>query len=375
MATKLKVFTVLLPVVITMLLLPATVYGEQLSPNSEAAALIDITSGRILYEKDMGKKLPMASTTKIMTAIIAIENGRPEDIVTAGLRAQNAIGSSIYLQAGEKLTLDELLHGLMLQSGNDAAIAIAEHIGRDYDDFVWKMNRKAMELGALASNFTNPHGLHDEEHYTTAQDLAIITAYALKNPYFSRIVATKQRKIPWWGRDYSRVLNNKNKILWQVEGGDGVKIGFTKKSGRCLVSSATREDWQLASVVLNCGPMWEESKGLLEYGFSTFKPVTFFEKGQCVGTVEIINGKKKEVNLKTDKILRVPLTEEEKLRVELRKDMEDSIMAPVIKDQLVGTIKIMLDGAEIARTNVVCEEDVLERDIKSVIPLILRSLF
>ncbi len=375
MKIKLKSFIMFSLFMMVILLSPVIANGAQLAPNAEAAALIDVTSGRVLYERDGHKKLPMASTTKIMTAIIAIERGQPGDIVTASLRAEGVIGSSIYLQAGERLTLEELLYGLMLQSGNDAAVAIAEHIGKDYDDFIRMMNRKAVNVGAFRSNFVNPHGLHDKEHYTTAEDLAKITAYALKNPYFSRIVATKQRKIPWWGRDYSRVLYNKNKILWQVKGGDGVKIGFTRKSGRCLVASATREGWQLASVVLNCGPMWEESKALLEYGFSTFEPVTFFEKGQGMGTLEVVNGKNKRANIIIDEILRVPLTEEERPRVELVRDVEDFIVAPVIEGQIVGSVKVMLDGAELTRANIVCEGDIPERDIKDIIPIILRSLF
>ena len=289
MSGRSKIFSVLL-IITAVLLLPVVCAGQRLTPNSRAAALIDVESGRILYQKDIKARLPMASTTKIMTAITAIEEGAGGygNRQPPGHRIQEA---HQYIPAvGQRLTLEELLYGLMLQSGNDA-VAIAEHIGRDCEGFASMMNRKAADIGAINSNFVNPHGLDAEGHYTTAEDLAKITAHALRNPVFARIVATKQKKIPWWGRDYSRVLNNKNKILWQLEGGDGVKTGFTNKAGRCLVASATREDWQLASVVLNCGPMWEESKALLEYGFETYNPVTFYHKGQFVRTIAVRKGK------------------------------------------------------------------------------------
>ncbi|MDD4707821.1 MAG: D-alanyl-D-alanine carboxypeptidase family protein [Bacillota bacterium] len=361
-------------IIIATLLLPVTCAGQQLTPNSRAAALIDVVSGRILYQKDMQARLPMASTTKIMTAITAIEEGRPEDLVAASLRAQNTGGSSIYLQAGEKLTLEELLYGLMLQSGNDAAVAIAEHIGKDCEDFSRIMNRKAAGIGVFNSNFINPHGLDAEGHYTTAEDLARITAYALRNLVFARIVATKQKRISWLGRNYSRVLNNKNKILWQVEGGDGVKTGFTNKAGRCLVASATRESWQLASVVLNCGPMWEESKALLEYGFENYYPMTFYEKGQFIRTIAVSRGKEERIRLVADRTLRVPLTEQEQQRVALIENSDNFVVAPVFKGQIAGSVKVVLDGEVLMQANLVCQEDVAERSIKSIIPIILKSL-
>ena len=355
-------------------LMPSVCAGQQLSPNSKAAVLIDVASGRILYQKNMKQQLPMASTTKIMTAITAIEEGNLQDMVTASLRAQNTGGSSIYLQAGERLTMEELLYGLMLQSGNDAAVAIAEHIAGSCEEFASLMNKKAAGIGAVNSNFVNPHGLDAPNHYTTAEDLAKITAYALKNPEFKKIVATKQKKIPWWGRDYLRVLNNKNKILWQVEGGDGVKTGFTKKAGRCLVASATRDGWQLASVVLNCGPMWEESKALLEYGFENYEPVVFYEKGQFVKTIAVKKGKEERVRLVADRAVMVPLTSEERERVVLVEDSEDYLQAPVMEGQVAGSVKVMLDGEVIMYANLVCQQEVKERSIRRVIPEILKAL-
>lgn len=361
-------------VVLVVAYLPVPGAAQDLSPNSRAAALIDVKTGRILYQKNADEQLPMASTTKIMTAVTAIEEGDLQDTVTASIRAQNAGGSSIYLQAGERLKLEELLYGLMLQSGNDAAVAIAEHIGKSCEGFASMMNSKAARIGAASSNFVNPHGLDAEGHYTTAGDLAKITAYALNNLVFKEVVSTKQRKIPWWGRNYSRVLNNKNKILWQVEGGDGVKTGFTNRAGRCLVASATRDGYQLASVVLNCGPMWEESAALLEYGFNTYKPVTFYEEGQFVKTIAVKKGKDERVRLVADRSVMIPLTEQEQQRVEVVEECQDILTAPVLEGQVAGHIKFALDGEVLMQAHLVCQQEVKEKSIKSVIPEILRSL-
>jgi len=202
-------------------------------------ALIEAESGDIIYERSGSDMAPMASTTKIMTAILAIEHGRLDKSVTVPKEATGIEGSSIYLKEGERLTLEELLYALMLESANDAAIVIAIEIGGSVDSFVDMMNAKAKELGLESTHFTNPHGLDDEEHYTTATDLARLAAYAMKNPVFEEITATKKRIIPLLD-DGSRVLINHNKLLRLYEGTVGVKTGFTKRSGRCLVSCAER---------------------------------------------------------------------------------------------------------------------------------------
>jgi D-alanyl-D-alanine carboxypeptidase (penicillin-binding protein 5/6) len=373
----LKRITALLAVVL-MILYNVTTYASPAvdpAPNAKAAVLIDVASGRVLYQKNEGLKLPMASTTKIMTAITAIEHGKLDDIVTASVKAQNTGGSSIYLQAGERLLLHDLLYGLMLQSGNDAAVAIAEHIAGNVGDFAELMNQKAAEIGALNTHFVNPHGLDSPNHYTTAKDLARITAYALKNPVFSDIVSTKQKKIPWWGRSYNRVLNNKNRLLWIFEGGDGVKTGYTSGAGRCLVSSATRNGWRLAAVVLNCGPMWEDSSALLEYGFGSYKPVMYYDNGQFVKTIAVTGGKKDRVRLVTDRPVVVPLTEDERQRVTIIEDWPDKIKAPVLQGQVAGRLRVELDGNVLARANLICQETINEKSIfKSMINLITGML-
>lgn len=367
-----------LAVAIMVVLCAVTTYASPAAdpaPNAKAAVLVDVASGRVLYQKNEDQQLPMASTTKIMTAITAIENASIDDIVTASINAQNTGGSSIYLQAGERLSLHDLLYGLMLQSGNDAAVAIAEHIGGDIAGFAEMMNQKAAEIGALNTNFTNPHGLDSSNHYTTAKDLARITAYALKHPVFSKIVSTKQKKIPWWGRSYNRVLNNKNKLLWTLEGGDGVKTGYTSRAGRCLVSSATRNGWRLIAVVLNCGPMWEDSTALLEYGFGNYKPVMYYDKGQFVKTVAVIGGKKDRVRLVTDRPVVISLTGDEQQRVRVVEDWPDHIKAPVLQGQVAGQLLVELDGKVLTRANLVSQETINEKSIlKALINLVAGAM-
>ena len=231
--------------------------------SAKAMAVIEASTGRLLYEKSKDLKLPMASTTKICTAITVIENcDNIEKTVTVPDKAVGVEGSSIYLQKSEKVKIIDLLYGLMLQSGNDCAEALAITVGGSIEHFAAMMNETAAKAGATNSNFVTPHGLHDDNHYTTAYDLALISAYAFKNPVFEQIVSTKKHIMPWEGRNYPRVIVNKNKILSTYEGGDGVKTGFTKKAGRCLVSSATRDGMRIIAVVLNCGPMFEDCASL-----------------------------------------------------------------------------------------------------------------
>ncbi|KPV55216.1 peptidase M15, partial [Paenibacillus sp. A3] len=210
------------------------------STGAQAAALIDVASGRLLYSSRGDKPMRIASLTKIMTAIVAIEHGRLSDRAKVSKNAFGKEGSSIYLRLNEEMNLKDLLYGLMLRSGNDAAITIAEHVGGSVEGFAFLMNEKAKVVGMTNSSFKNPSGLDEQGHYSTANDMAKLTAYALKNPVFQEIVKTKVKKVPnpnesW---DYSWV--NKNKMLSLYDGADGVKTGYTKLAKRCLVSSATR---------------------------------------------------------------------------------------------------------------------------------------
>lgn len=261
---------------------PAAAAPERISTQAEAAALIDVASGRILYAQQGEKRMRIASLTKIMTAIVAMEQGKLADQVTVGPNAYGKEGSSIYLKLDEKITLHHLLYGLMLRSGNDAAVAIAEHVGGSLEGFVWMMNEKARELGMDGSHFMNPHGLDHDEHYSTANDMAKLTAYALKNPIFQEVVKTQTKRVPNPDEKWDRIWTNKNKMLSLYKGSDGVKTGYTKLAKRCLVSSATRNGQQLAVVTLNDPADWVDHSRLLDWGFQHYPLRVVVEKGQSV---------------------------------------------------------------------------------------------
>ena len=232
---------------------------------------------RVLYEENSSVKLPMASTTKILTAITVIDNFDVNEKVTVPKSATNIEGSSIYLKEGETITVLELLYGLMLRSGNDCAECLAQTL-TSRDNFIELMNKTANKIGATNSNFINPHGLHDNEHYTTAYDLALISSYAMKNELFKKIVSTKKINISNGSENYDRVLINKNKMLSNYNGANGIKTGYTKKAGRCLVSSAYKNGMEVVTVVLNCPNMWERSEQLLNYSYDNYKMLNVIDK-------------------------------------------------------------------------------------------------
>lgn len=261
---------------------PVLAAPEGLGVHAETAALIDVASGRLLYGKAGDKRMRIASLTKIMTAIVAIESGKLSDQVKVSAAAYGKEGSSVYLKSGEEISLHHLLYGLMLRSGNDAAAAIAEHVGGSEEGFVLLMNRKAQELGLDGTHFMNPHGLDHAGHYSTANDLAKLTAYALHNPVFQEIVKTGTMRVPNPEASWDRIWNNKNKMLSIYQGADGVKTGYTKLSKRCLVSSATRSGQQLAAVTLNDPDDWSDHSRMLDWGFRNFKLQPLAEKGETV---------------------------------------------------------------------------------------------
>lgn len=309
---------------------------------AKSMIVIERDTHRILAKKDEKMRLPMASTTKIATAITVIENVKNLDMeVTIPIQAVGVEGSSIYLQNGEKLKVIDLLYGLMLQSGNDCAVALALTTAGSIDGFAKLMNDTAKRAGATDTNFTNPHGLHDDNHYTTAYDLALIAAHALKNPVFAKIVSTKKYEMPWKDREYNRIISNKNKILGTYDGGDGVKTGYTKKAGRCLVASATRNNMSVIAVVLNCGPMFEECRDLMDYAFSTYKMV---DLSQIVNEISlpVDNGKQKEVGLTLSETALYPLKEDEIKDINYEIDCEKSVVAPVKKSEEKGKIAFYL---------------------------------
>jgi len=252
------------------------------SVSSEACIVICVDTNQVLFGENINERLGMASTTKIMTAIIALEQGNPQDTVTISQNAATQEGSSLYLKAGEKVLLSDLLYGLMLNSGNDAAVAIAEHMATTEDDFVNRMNKKAKDLNMKNTHFENPCGLPEKEHYSTAYDMAILMSYALKNEDFQKIVGTKEYKFE---TDSSIThLKNHNKLLWKYPHATGGKTGFTKSSGRCLVSSAKKDGATLVCVTLNAPEDWNDHMKLLDYGFEKVEITRIIEKNQILST-------------------------------------------------------------------------------------------
>ena len=309
--------------------------------NSSAEIVMDVKSGRVLYSKNENVKKFMASTTKILTAIVIIDTCNLDDKIEITEKTVGVEGSSIYLEKGEILSVKDLLYGLMLRSGNDCAETLALYKSGSIENFALLMNKKAEEIGAKNSHFMNPHGLHNDEHYTTAYDLALISAYALKNPVFKEIVSTKKTTIPFTTRNTKRVLINKNKMLFEFDGATGVKTGFTKKAGRCLVSSCDRNGLELVSVVLNCPPMFERSKELLTNAFNKYSPVLLVKSDNIIDFIRGENSERKcPIYIKNDVIL--TLSDYEKENVEIEYELPTFLNSPVIKDTEIGKIKILV---------------------------------
>lgn len=243
--------------------------------------VIEQSTGRVLYENGAHKQMPMASTTKIATCITAIENypGDIDERVRVPDCAVGTEGSSLYLKKGETLLLSDILYGLMLRSGNDCAVSIAVLTAGSVENFARLMNQTAKKAGANQTNFVNPHGLHDDNHYTTASDLAKITAYAMNNSLFKKIASTKRYVLHRSTDECGQVILNKNKLLSSFDGANGVKTGYTKKAGRCLVSSATRDDMTVIAVTLDCGPMFDECSRLMQYAFDNYEMRDLLPKG------------------------------------------------------------------------------------------------
>ena len=236
-----------------------------------AAIVMEVTTGKIIYQRNAWQKMFPASTTKIMTLVLALEHGGLNEIVTVSPTAFGVEGSSLYLEQNDKMPLGELLEGMILLSGNDAATAVAEHCAGNVTNFASQMNQRARQLGAKNTNFTNPHGLPDENHYTTAYDLAVITSHGFKLKKFAEIVSLQEKSYQWLHGDDKR-LESENQMLKIYRGANGVKTGYTQVAGRCLVSSAKRGDVQLVAVVLDSLLMWHDSVALLDYGFANFNP-------------------------------------------------------------------------------------------------------
>jgi len=326
---------------------------------ARAAILVEEVSGMILFAKNEHQRRAPASTTKILTAIVALEKGNLEDVVTVSRRAARTGGSTLWLKAGDQLTLKELLEGLMLCSGNDAGVAVAEHIAGSERNFARMMNRKAKELGALNSNFQNPHGLRAPAHYTTAYDLARLTCYALRNPEFSRLVAAKEEAIEWYRGEKTRKVRNTNRLLWSFAGADGVKTGTTSEAGYCLVASATRDGRRFISVVLNSPDRWGESARLLEYGFNNFTLKLLATPEKPVGKIETAGGYPRAVAVYPRRRLLVVIPKGEEGYAQRSIILRaDKLRLPVRPGTVAGGVAFFFRGEKVCGVDLIVRERV-----------------
>ncbi|MDR1701436.1 MAG: D-alanyl-D-alanine carboxypeptidase [Sporomusaceae bacterium] len=338
--------------------------AKKIEISAKAAVLIDAKSGRILYEKNAAARRYPASTTKMMTLITALEEGKLSDTVTASKNAASTEGSSLDLVAGESMNMLDMLYGMMMVSGNDATVAIAEHISGSSWAFGRLMTQKAHSLGALNTNFVNPSGLPDDRHYSTARDLAQIAAYGYQNPLFAQIIATGFKIIPPTGKSEERRIYSENKIIQSYPGGNGVKTGYTNAAGRCLVAGANRYNTQLIAVVLDSEDIWQEGSLLLDYGFNEAKLVTVIKRGDILKTVKIKNGSKKRVALITNLDVNVPLAKAEQIAsFAVRVEAPEELTAPVTAGTKVGVVKIMQGKAEIAAVDLVVAETIERKSV------------
>ena len=328
--------------VFTALLIPA---AAQPGISAASAILIHAQSGECIAAYNADTRCGMASTTKIMTAIVAIENGDLDQKVRIPDAAIGIEGSSLYLKHDEQLTLRELLYGLMLQSANDAAEAIAILVGGSIEGFAAMMNQKALELGLIHTHFTNPHGLADADHYTTARELALLSAYALQNPVFREICSTQKTTIP--STEGVRWLINHNKMLSMYKGTYGVKTGFTKATGRCLVTAAEQNGVSLIAVTLNAPNDWSDHAALLDYGFARYESVTLAKAGDFACRVPLIGGDAESVPLHVKEDICAVLPKTRGSIVE-RIEVNRLRFAPVYAGDRIGRIVYILDGEEIA---------------------------
>ncbi|MEG1471128.1 MAG: D-alanyl-D-alanine carboxypeptidase family protein [Clostridia bacterium] len=319
--------------------------------SAKAAVLIERNTGMVLLQSNEDLPLPMASTTKVMTALMALELGGPEDVVTVGRNAFGVPGTSIYLSLGEKITLHDLLYGLMLASGNDAAVAIAEYIGGDVPTFCHMMTTRAAELGCENTVFINPNGLPVAGHHTTAYDLALIARQAMSHAFFRELVSTRRASIPWEGRSYHRILNNKNRLLAEYEGATGIKTGYTKAAGRCLVFGAKREGLEVIGVVLNCGDWFHEAARLMDLAFERYEQFDALSAGETVRVLPVKDGTQDTVYLCAEQTLCAPVPRG--LLPTIEYDMPSEIAAGAHMGDIVGEARLMLEGKTLASTPLV----------------------
>ncbi|MBE0466009.1 MAG: D-alanyl-D-alanine carboxypeptidase [Candidatus Desulforudis sp.] len=343
----------------SLLILTGDAYAEEPEITGEAAVLLDLGSGQFLYEKNADKIMYPASTTKALTALLVARNGNLDEVVAMSESAVYAGGSAIWSTPGERFSLEDLLWCILLNSANDATTAAAEHLGGSVEGFAAMMNEEARRLGAQNSHFVNPHGLHDDQHYTTARDLALIGRAALAEPLIRRMAGTQTHQLVREDQEALSLLKNTNNLLWQYDGVIGLKTGYTSKAGQCLIAAAEKDGRTLVSVVLKSENdlIWTDTATLLDYGFDRFQEVDMVIEGDPVCSVPVVYGQSTAHLLAGAGLAHViPVDRPEAGRWEVRLDRE--LIAPLRRDEPVGELAVFYAGEEVGQVPLVAGHDV-----------------
>lgn len=356
--TNLYIFIVVLSALVFTMI---TIYAASAEPkrtagvSARSAVLYQPDTDSFLFKKNENLRLPMASTTKIMTALLALENSSQTDLVIIPEEAEGVEGSSAYLRAGDILTMEELTYALLLRSANDAAVAIACHIAGDVDSFADMMNERAAALGLCDTSFKNPHGLDHGEHYTSAHDLALIAAEALKNEDFKKISSTYKKS--FYTEDSTRLYVNHNKLLKSYDGSIGMKTGYTKKSGRCLVGAAERDGLTFITVTLDAPNDWQDHKALFDFGFASLEKIELAAAGDYEYSLPVEGGKTDSVNIRNTDTAEI-ITEKKEHITEEHIRLSENLTAPIYEGDILGEVVFTLDGEVCARVKLIAENNV-----------------
>jgi len=356
-----------------------SVQAANIETSAESAILIDAETGKILYEKDPHKELPPASVTKLMTLLVAceaIENGKADlkDIVVAREKAGSLGGSQIYLEPGEKFTLEEMLIAIAVGSANDASVAVAEHLYGTHEEFVAAMNEKAQALGLKNTHFVNAYGLPAEGHYTSAYDMAVIGREALKYPLITKLTAIKEYDL----RNGEFKLWNTNKLLWWYEGTDGFKTGWTQEAKYCLASTVKRDGLRLICVVMGVPEVrghFQESMKIYNYGFANYMYKEFAPAGSKQGELAVIKGSKTSVDLIAEKPVGACVEKGKDKDLRMETIINPSVNAPVAKGQKLGEIVIYSGQEEQNRINLIAKEDVKKASILEMLQRTVKNSY
>ncbi|MTI94827.1 MAG: D-alanyl-D-alanine carboxypeptidase [Firmicutes bacterium] len=346
---RLKTIGKLLLISLLLILIAGVAVAEQSDDGvdtivSESFILLEASSGRVLYEKNSREQSLIASTTKLMTAIVALELSELDEIVTIEPESTGIEGCSIYLEPGEQLTMQDLLYGLILRSGNDAAMAIARHVGGDERQFAALMNRKAWELGMKDTSFANPHGLDAEEHYSCAHDLAILAREVLRHPVLREICATETYVSRELTTGRPRVMYNSNKLLERDPRALGLKTGWTEAAGACLVAAAAEDGMELIAVVMDTQALYSDVMKLFNYGFDKVDMKTVIDAGKTVTVLPVRGGVERRVPVQLARQVSFPVYANEMINYEVIPDLPARLEAPLTVGEVVGTAHILIDN-------------------------------